>query len=103
MGVELTDNFRVSKIRKIMKFKKYNITSFNADTLFCSIALILGVLILAYARNDEIDENNSTRSQPFIARVFLDITIFGLKLLTATACVILPIVAYDKWKSKKSV
>ena len=79
-----------------MKFKKYSVTSYNADTVFCSIALVAGVLILAYARNSD---DTKTVSEPWISRVFLEITVFGLKLLAATACVILPIVAYDKVKN----
>lgn len=79
-----------------MKFKKYSVTSYNADTVFCSIALVLGVLILAYARNND---ETKTISEPWISKVFLEITVFGLKLLAATACVILPIVVYDKVKN----
>ena len=80
-----------------MKFKKFNATSYNADTVFCSIALVLGIVILAYAKNDE---KTKTESEPFIAKAFLSITIFGIKLLAATSCVIIPIIVYDKIRSR---
>ena len=81
-----------------MKFKKFSITNYNADTIFCTIALVLGIIILAYARNDEVVKRNS---EPFIARAFLDLTVFGLKLLAATGCIIVPIVVYDKYKARQ--